>query len=711
MKVLARREILSHTLRTYFMDWLGPANVTLSLSALLPSRLNTSDFETRRRARLIVIAVAVAMLASLMISGMLVYLGHPDTAVAVLWTVPLDLCVYGALLATGSTRVAGHLFMVLIFGEMIWDFGREDGYSVMAVFLLPLAASALIGVRGAISWTVIGILWAGWLGPFVFRSDYYLVPLSLATAAITLIVGIASAAIEYHRAGAVRQAESAEEQLRLGRDAMREFIDTTFPAHIQTDPSGIVRASAEAAELLGLSRESLVGLRLKDLLHPEDAPTALRAFETSAPHGFRTEVRLRHADGSWVWVEGFGVPLRTAGQAADELPWVFAARSIDEERRHRENWQRSQRLEGVGLLAAGVAHDFNNLLTVIRGFTEMMPESEERQHVLNAADKASELTDSLMRFGRVAPKEKSSVDVSAAIRKWSPMFISLLGEDCTLKLDLPDSPVRASIGESQLNQVLLNLVTNAREAMSSGGVLRLAVDEDTFDDQMATARSLNAGQYVRILVRDDGVGMSRTVREHAFDPFFTTKHVGQGTGLGLASVYGIVQQQGGNMELDSVVDRGTAVTVWLPVAKAAAHEPAFDQLPEDAEADAPRKVLLVEDNNDIRNWATRALHERGYTVTSSDNGDDALMALDRGCPDILITDIVMAGMRGTELARAARERYPELSILFMSGYADKVVDDWQSATSSNARFLAKPFGANELVREAEALLAEAQSAA
>lgn len=651
----------------------------------------------------------VANLSTLMIAGMLLYIGHPDTAGLVLWTVALHTGVYVMLVVTHATRLASHLFLSLIFVELAWDFGAGSSYSVLATILLPLAASALLGVKGGVVWTAIGMAWAGVLGPFVVRSDDFSVPLSLSAACMTFSVGLAAIAIEVNRAGAMRRAASAATSLRMRDEAMAEFLNTTFPAHLATDHNGITRASEEAAELLGVSVQSLCGKRLIDLLHPEDAPQALVQFQEGAAHGFKVEVRLQRGDGTYIWVEGFGVPLRASPEErADEVPWMFAARNIDDERRYRDNWQRAQRLEGVGLLAAGVAHDFNNLLTVIRGFTELMPVSEERLHVLNAADKAAALTTSLMHFGRVAPQTVHAVDVGAAIEQWQPMFVSVLGEDCRLSVHLEVESPKVVMSDSQLNQVLLNLVTNAKEAMPEGGTLHLELAREMLDDEMARVRGVSPGTFIRVSVRDSGVGMSRAVRERAFDPFFTTKEVGQGTGLGLASVYGIVQQCSGAIEIDSVARRGTEVTIWLPEVveeTLRAERKAIDSAPLSERGYAPR-VLLVEDNHEIRAWAERALNDHGFAVVCRENADDALRELQNSCPDLLITDIVMAGMRGTDLARAARERYPNVAVLFMSGYADRVIHDWRQAAHGNARFLAKPFGAADLVREAEALLTE-----
>ncbi len=649
----------------------------------------------------------VANLSTLLISAMLLYLGHADTALRVLGTLFIHTAVYAALYWSGSVRLGAHLFMLVIFAEITWDYGQDDGYSVLATILLPLGASAILGTRGAILWTLIGITWAGWLGPFVLRVGDFSIPMSLTAACMTVVVGFAAYAIEANRAGAMRQAASAKARLREREEALRDFIDTTFPAHIQTATNGIVRASPEAAELLGESVEELQTKKLMDLVHPEDQQTVLTKFTGASTSGFRDEVRLRKKDGSWVWVEGFGVPLQSLdGQEPDDVPWVFAARDIEDERRERENWQRAQRLEGVGILAAGVAHDFNNLLTVIRGFTELMPKSEEQVNVLSAADKASELTASLMRFGRVAPKASDVVDLVAALRKWQPMFISLLGEDCEFELVAPSDEALVSVSESQLNQVLLNLVTNAKEAMPEGGRLRICVSNEVVDAELAQVRGISTGRYVRISVRDSGVGMDKFVREHAFDPFYTTKQMGQGSGLGLASVYGIVQQQHGAIEIDSVPSRGTEFTIWLPEGE----RPLDSSGPDTGVARTPSvalssgRVLLVEDSADIRAWVERALTERGFEVTCSESGDRALDVLEHEQPDLLITDIVMSGMRGTELAKAARERYPDLGILFMSGYADTGVNDWRLAARNRSRFLAKPFGTAELVREAQALL-------
>ena len=671
----------------------------LTLDDFLPKAVRLrNDPEELRRGRLVLFAIVVANLATLLMAYMFAQLGVTTSAQAVLWTIPLHCVIYLLYLYGGSTSLAAHLFMLLVFCELVWDHPGSRGFVMIAIIALPVGAAALIGPRGALLWTAIGVLWAGWIGPAWVRPDYSF-PLSLTVAGMTFVVGAAAVAIENTRALAMRHAERARVRVQRRDDVLREFLDSTFPAHVLTSKDGVSYASDAAAALLKYRVEDLEGLRLMEHVHPDDQPNAMEYFSGGELAGFRTELRLRQSDGEWVWVEAFGVPLGDSPILQSE--WMFAARNIEQEQRRRERWQQAQRLEGVGLLAAGVAHDFNNLLTVIRGFSELLPAGEERDHVIAAADKATELTSGLMMFGRGLPHSDGVADVAKSLTSWNAMFQSLLGEACRLEVRA-EPGLYATIGESELNQVLLNLVNNAKEAMGREGTLSI----DTYFERIqgVTARSLqlDPGPYVCIQVTDTGHGMSADVRTRAFDPFFTTKDVGKGSGLGLASVYGIVQRQGGRVELDSEPDRGTRVTVWLPSVAKPRERDAPEAAPVETTTDVWR-ILLVEDDDMVREWAHRTLAQHGHEVRSCGDGDAALQMMRDSAPHVLITDIVMAGMRGTELALRARELQPGLGVLFMSGYADSDVAEWRSVGGEGSRFLAKPFGVDALLQAVAAL--------
>lgn len=296
--------------------------------------------------------------------------------------------------------------------------------------------------------------------------------------------------------------------------------------------------------------------------------------QSSTAREFRAELPLKRGDGQWAWVEIFGVPIRSdslsgeTAQAAED--WLFVARDIGEERQARERLARAQRLEGISILAAGLAHDFNNLLVVINGYAELLPESAEKAAILQASGEAASLTSSLMTFGRRLEPASGSTDLCAAIEKWRPMISRVLGARRELNVILPSRPVRCRLGDGQFNQIILNLVTNARQAMEEGGSLTIVVDVLESPPENALVRGLAPGVYGRLTVRDTGRGMDAEVLANALDPFFTTHSSEGGSGVGLASVNAIVHDCGGSLDLDSVPGNGTRVVVYLPLAASAA---------------------------------------------------------------------------------------------------------------------------------------------
>ena len=651
-----------------------------------------------------VYAVVLSTLAVLLTLGLLSALGFEGTAMSLAWVLPLQLVPLLVLVVSRKPKIAAHALLFLLFCEIAYDFGPDDGFSVVAVVALPVAASALLGIAGGIIWTFIGVVWSGYLGPFVVRSADYSVSISLSMAIITFAVGVAAALNEYTRAQALLMATRAIRQLQSGRDAMRSFVEGAFPAHLETRGSTVLRASPAAAELLGYSVDELVGRDLKDFVSPAQFDENVTRFSERPEHGTRIEVNVVARSGEWVWLECFVVPLETDEGARSELPWIIGARDVSEERKHRDRLIRAQRLESVGQLAAGVAHDFNNLLTVVNGFAELLPNSEARTNILRAGTDAARLTADLMAFARNSPSADKCVNVAESIRSWRAVFESVSGEGIRLVLDLPEVSCSAVISEGQLNQVLLNLVTNARDAMIIGGTLTIRVVQGEAVQQLAAMRDLEATeQYVCIFVRDTGSGMSIETLERAFDPFFTTKPSGKGTGLGLASVYGIVKQQGGLVEIESSSHVGTEVLVILRqdlqsrvISAQAEMSPTLQTL--------PAAILLLEDNPQVNELVTRALVSQGHAVRSCTDVDSARQWLVANRVDLLVSDIVLQGALGTDFALEARSCDPELRVLFISGYSSIENGPWQTDEVGRTEFLAKPFSVSALLQHTARLL-------
>jgi two-component system cell cycle sensor histidine kinase/response regulator CckA len=387
-------------------------------------------------------------------------------------------------------------------------------------------------------------------------------------------------------------------------------------------------------------------------------------------------------------------------------------RDVTDELLLEEQLRQAQKMEAIGQLAGGVAHDFNNLLTVIKGYSEFIratstPADEHRQdaeEIGHAADRAALLTQQLLAFSRKQVLRPEVLEINRVVDDASRMLGRLLGEDVALDLRLaPDAgAVRADAG--QLQQVLLNLAVNARDAMPLGGRLTIAT-ENVVAEREAPAQPapLSAGRFVRLTVGDTGTGMPPEVLAHAFEPFFTTKEMGKGTGLGLSTVYGIVTQSHGRLRVDSVPGKGTTFEIFFPQAGEAAAAP----MPAATKPGArgSETVLLVEDDAMVRRLAEATLERAGYRVLTAPSGGDALrLAAGRdGAIDLVITDVVMPGMPGPELAQRLEASQPGLRVLYMSGYADDTMAR-HGVNEEHVSFLAKPFTPDELARRVREVL-------
>ncbi|HEY9226269.1 MAG TPA: ATP-binding protein, partial [Gemmatimonadaceae bacterium] len=358
--------------------------------------------------------------------------------------------------------------------------------------------------------------------------------------------------------------------------------------------------------------------------------------------------------------------------------------------------RQSQKLEAIGTLAGGIAHDFNNLITVISGYTQLVlmrsdkesKAAEDLRQVIEASDRAANLTHQLLAFSRKQVLQPTVLDLADVVNGISPMLRRIIGEHIVLEIETTASLARVRADRGQLEQVLLNLAVNARDAMSTGGTLTIA-----------TANVRNAGRAapseVSLAVRDTGTGMSDDVKERIFEPFFTTKEVGKGTGLGLSMVYGIVKQSGGTIIVESAPGRGTRFTITLPasepMAPGAAEGVVEAELPNGTET-----VLVVEDAEDVRILARRTLEERGYTVRVARNAAEALEIAGAGGIDVLLTDIVMPQTSGPQLVAEYIATRPAPLVIYMSGYADEALAQYELDPS--AVFLRKPFTPAVLAR-------------
>jgi signal transduction histidine kinase/ActR/RegA family two-component response regulator len=431
----------------------------------------------------------------------------------------------------------------------------------------------------------------------------------------------------------------------------------------------------------------------------------------------------RCADGGVVWVNATEHALRDARnqvvghQGAVEN--VTDRRRADEARERLEHQLReAQKMEALGRLAGGVAHDFNNLLTVIAGRTQLVltgsvpPEAIRHQVevIHEASRRAADLTKQLLAFSRRQALQPRILDVNRVLRDAHRIMTRLLREDIALEVACGEAvrPIRAD--QSQINQIILNLVVNARDAMPQGGRLILATANAELEaDGGGRHPGIRAGAYVALAVTDTGIGMDADTVANCFEPFYTTKEPGEGTGLGLATVYGIVQQHAGCLEVVSAPGEGTTFTVFLPAVDAA---PEPERAPVVLRPGGRQRILLVEDEAAVRSVTRDILQALGFRVTVADGGVAALQLIDADRPriDLLLTDVIMPGGSGREIARQVRERYPGLPVVYMSGYTDDVLAEHE-LLGKGAPVLEKPFSAEALLRAIQTALADADSGA
>ena len=388
---------------------------------------------------------------------------------------------------------------------------------------------------------------------------------------------------------------------------------------------------------------------------------------------------------------------------------LSAARGESDRACLEEQFRQAQKMETVGRLAGGVAHDFNNLLTVIQNHAAFLeedietgsPQAESLQAIQEAARRGAMLTRQLLALSRRHPMQVSVIDLGAVIKGMEKMLRRLLGEDVALEVAVAEDLGMIEADETLIEQVILNLAVNARDAMPGGGVLAIGTENVDLDEEAGPARSddVTAGQWVVLSVRDSGVGMDDKTRKRIFEPFFTTKERGKGTGLGLATVYGIVRQNGGFIQVESEPGRGTVFRIYFPrIAKAWGEE--RREAPGPAVEGGTETVLIVEDDEMVRRLAARILRRQGYRVIETAGGEEALCAAaDHAWPiHLLLTDVVMPGMSGRELADRLRAERPGLKVLYCTGYTEETLGR-HGVFDPGTALIPKPFTPDQLARK------------
>jgi len=478
---------------------------------------------------------------------------------------------------------------------------------------------------------------------------------------------------------------------------------------VELESNRYVDVSDSFLRIIGLSREQVIGKTFNDLGLSLDAPDLERfvhAINTRFLGEF--EIRVRGRDGRVLDTIHSLEFIELAGK-----PCVVAfAHDITEHKRLEQQLQHAQRMEAVGRLAGGVAHDFNNILTAVRGHSEILltvlePESPHRRHadqIHRAALRAAALTSQLLAFSRKQVLQPRMLDLNSVVANLTVMLRRLIGEHVELRTTQAErlGSVRADAG--QLEQVVVNLVINARDAMPSGGVLAIATENVEIKDAAASHDAgVPVGRWVVLSVRDTGSGIDDATRARIFEPFFTTKEAGKGTGLGLSTAYGIVTQSGGQIVVDSVVGKGTTFRVFLPRIDAPSTASGRFALDEDAGPRGTETVLLVEDDGDVREFVGDVLRAHGYEVLAAVDGPQALTIIEQhgGPIHLVVTDVIMPRMMGSEVAARITALRPSIKVLYISGYpGDAIV---KQGVPEQA-FVQKPFSVNALARRVRALL-------
>jgi PAS domain S-box-containing protein len=463
-------------------------------------------------------------------------------------------------------------------------------------------------------------------------------------------------------------------------------------------------ASPSYRHVLGYSPTTLTGAVMFDFIHPDDLPGARELWaQAIASQTIQATLRTRHADGSWRWLESTGAVV--VRQGAPSV--VMVSRDITERRRLEAELLQSQKMETVGRLAGGVAHDFNNLLTVITGYADMAlatigPDDlvrDDLDAILKAAQRAANLTRQLLTFARKQVIEARVINLNDLVLELNNLLRRLIGEDIELIVRLAPDLWTVRVDPSQIEQVLVNLAVNARDAMSNGGILTIETENVDLERSEEQHIDVVTGPYVLLAVSDTGVGIEPAVREHIFEPFFTTKGPGRGTGLGLATCYGIIAQHGGYIWPYSEAGQGTTFKMYLPRVQSAA---VSDQPDRGAEG-PPRGdevILLAEDEESVRALTARMLRKLGYTVLEAVDGEEALQIAraQGGSIDLLLTDVVMPRMGGLRLREQLVGLFPGVRVLYMSGYTDNALI-YQGRLEEGVDLLLKPFAPLALARK------------
>ena len=530
-----------------------------------------------------------------------------------------------------------------------------------------------------------------------------------------------------HLAGVAIERERSDAKLRAAETKYRTLVER-LPAITYIAEVGVLGpwhyVSPQIQSILGFSPAEWKqdAANWINHVHPEDREQVLEFDAQFIANGgrMRTEYRMLSREGRVLWFRDEAVTLGDTAEGTALMQGVLY--DITEHKHLEDRLRQSQKMEAIGKLAGGVAHDFNNLLMIIQGHSERLLRHLNPDDLLfvdahginGAVSRAASLTQQLLAFSRKQVLQPNLLNMNAVAGEVGKMLEPLVGQNIELSLELAADLWRVKVDERQLEQAILNLTLNARDAMPHGGKLTIAtcnheISGTRFDEAQAGSGLARPGKYVVLTVEDSGIGMDAETQSHIFEPFFSTKELGKGTGLGLASVYGMVQQSGGWVSFRSQLGHGSSFSIYLPEAGA---EPASANArsASTAEAKVTETILVVEDEDEIRDMVREYLERKGYTVVAANNGSEALQVAQRykGSIHLLLTDVVMPQVGGHELAKQIKSMRPRIKILFTSGYPEHTA--LNEKAGQPAVILQKPYPLNTLASSIRQMLDAADSA-
>ncbi|WP_338030243.1 PAS domain-containing protein [Fimbriiglobus ruber] len=504
----------------------------------------------------------------------------------------------------------------------------------------------------------------------------------------------------------------ADEELRLRDRAMQSVSQGILITDARQPDAPIVYASPGFVQLTGYGTEEVIGQNCRFLQGMGTDRAAVGRIREAVREAkpCKEELLNYRKDGTPFWNELSLAPVKNQSGALTHF--VGVQTDVTERRSLEEQFRQAQKMEAVGQLAGGVAHDFNNLLSIITGYSEIILSKAGKddpirafvKEISEASARAASLTRQLLAFSRKTVLEPKVLDLNEVVRETGKMLRRLIGEDILFTNVLDPMISRVKVDPDQLGQMLMNLTVNARDAMPRGGSLTIETRPVELDQEYARLHSdVRPGKYTMLAVSDTGTGMPPDVKERIFEPFFTTKGVGTGTGLGLAVVMGIVKQSGGHVAVYSEVNRGTAFKLYFPaVEDQASRATARSDV---GSVRGAETVLVVEDEDGVRTLVLLILQTHGYKVLAATDGKDALRVVERhqGAIDLLLTDVVMPGMGGREVAQTLQLRFPQMKVLYTSGYTDDAVVR-HGILQEETAFLQKPYSLQSLANKVRQVL-------